>query len=47
MNENLIYELKKKTKELKLEIINKEQELDSLISEYQELTEEDIKEDMQ
>ena len=47
MNENLIYELKKKIKELKLEIIKKEQELDSLISEYQELTEEDIKEDMQ
>ncbi len=37
MNEDLIRELKNTIKELKIEIIEKEEKLNSLIEQYQEL----------
>ena len=38
MNNNLIKELKKAIEQLKLEILNKQEELNSLINQYQELS---------
>lgn len=35
---DIIYELKNTIKKLKIEIINKQQELDSLLEQYQELS---------
>ncbi|MCR4580925.1 MAG: hypothetical protein K5666_00200 [Bacilli bacterium] len=38
MNNELIEELKKAIEQLKLEILEKQEELDSLINQYQELS---------
>lgn len=42
MNEDLVIELKNTIKKLKIEILEKQQQLDTLIEQYQELTDVDL-----